>query len=80
MVNGNCKIGGENAVNIQRNKEYIDNVNKTVNELREDIIDIVQRLRAVEVRILMVSSLGGTVGGIVAGVITALIVNRLTGG
>lgn len=79
MVNGDCKIGGENAVNIQRNKEYIDTINKNVEDLRDDIVDIVQRLRAVEVRILMISGIGGTIGGIIAGIITAVIVNVTNG-
>lgn len=78
MPNGECPIGAENRANIQRNKEYVDAVSGNVTDLRDDIFDIAQRLRAVEVRILMISGIGGTVGGIIAGVVTAIVVNALT--
>jgi hypothetical protein len=80
MPNGECPIGAKHGEAIKANVRYINGANASVKELRDDIFDIAQRLKAVEVRLLMISGLGGTVGGIIAGVVTAIVVNYLTGG
>ncbi|MCP4231256.1 MAG: hypothetical protein GY771_14060 [bacterium] len=80
MPNGECPVGAEVREKARNNAKYINAVSDSVGELRDDIFDIAQRLKAVEVRLLMISGLGGTVGGIIAGVVTAIVVNYLTGG